>query len=216
MNFLRGIAGRLSWRGFLIAESVAAVLSITRWLDVMNEPGQFGYITRFALTKAACAAYLWLGIATADEWVGRGASKRRAYWTALMAASIAGGLTRFAGRVGEHSLPHTLLYIVSNTSEVALYGGLAMWVYINRTEARQMQQRLRAFELKRAQAERSVIDSRLAAIRVQVDLPKVFTALSEIRDGYAAADARADENLDRLIERLREIDKAPAPAAQPA
>ena len=76
--------------------------------------------------------------------------------------------------------------------------GTALMVYLNRQSARRLLARLRADELERAQAERRLIASRLAATETQMDPGSVLRQLGAVRDLYADGKAEADERLDGL------------------
>ncbi len=81
--------------------------------------------------------------------------------------------------------------------------GTAVLVYVNRRCAQRLLDRLRAAELERAEAERRLVASRLAAVEAQIDPAVVLRQLVDARNLYAAAAAGADEQLETLISGLR-------------
>lgn len=87
--------------------------------------------------------------------------------------------------------------------DVISFGGFAMFAFLNRRSEQRIIERVRASELERAQLERSLSASRLAAARAEVDPQQLAQSLQEVRRRYQAKSADAERELDALIENLR-------------
>jgi hypothetical protein len=83
-----------------------------------------------------------------------------------------------------------------------LFGGLAMFAYVNRRRAQTILEGVRNAELKRVQLERRIAESSLAAARARIDPTELSMNLSQIRALYLSAAPDAERQLDGLIQRL--------------
>jgi hypothetical protein len=210
--FLRGLAASLTWKKFLLAETVGLAVNLTRYLA---HPALAAVpeveICRTIWTAFGAAGVL-LAVLCADEAVRYGVRKSLVYWIALLTASAATGAVQWYTSVwlgltpAMDSAAHTLVQLTQMgfiAFQVMLYGGIAALVYLNRRAAAQALEAVRAAELRRVQIERRVIESRLATARAHVDPRTLLNTLARIQEGYRTASADADGRLDQLILQLQ-------------
>jgi hypothetical protein len=141
-----------------------------------------------------------------DEAVRRGWRVWRAFVVVTLGASLAAALAQrgldVALRIPDEqaALPPCLLTFFG----VGTQWGTALMVYLNRQSAQRVLAGVRAGELARLRGEQQLIASRLAATETQVDPPAIRQRLQQLRNLYAAGNARADAELERLITELRQ------------
>jgi hypothetical protein len=86
----------------------------------------------------------------------------------------------------------------------ALYGSLAMFIYVRLRNARLATAALADAEIRRSEEQRRLIASQLVAAQAEVDPAFVMKALDDIERAYETDPARADEALDEFIAFLRD------------
>jgi hypothetical protein len=96
-----------------------------------------------------------------------------------------------------------VLFILETTMQTALWVSLALIVLVNSAQTALIRESVKQAQMKRVQMERRVLESRLDAVRSQIDGPALFRELTEIRDDLQTGEPRAAEALERLIQRLR-------------
>lgn len=214
VEFVRTALGALSWRAVLVTQSIGLLFAVDTWLELWHQPQQpwlLGSVARQAIT----ALLVMLAALAGDQAIRRGSGIWRAFAIATLVASslnvLAQLLVSFGLGVGLSE--RGLVWILEDFLGVGGLWGTVLLVYLNRQSARRLLARLRAGELERAEAERRLIGSRLAAAESRIDPSAVLRQLSEVRDLYAAARPEAEERFEALITGLRET-VARASAAQ--
>jgi hypothetical protein len=204
--FAVSVLQRVTWRAVLATQCLSCLLALQFALERWQQPGQPGLlesVLRYAIT----ALLVMLAAFAADEAVRRGSSVWRAFVIALLGASavnvVAQSLT--SGALGEGISQRGLLKTLYDFLEVGGVWGTVMMVYLNRQSARRLLARLRTTELERAEAERRLIASRLAATESQIDPSAVLNQLARVRNLYATGHPEADERFEALIVGLREV-----------
>jgi len=205
----------LTWRAVLLTQSLGLVFALYPWLQRWNRPDQPSLLLNI-VEQAFAALLVMLAAFTADEAVRRGWSVWRAFVVVLLCASIINVIAQalLHDAFGVPGPVHGLASTLRNLFNIGSLWGTALMVYLNRQSACRLLARLRAGELERAQAERRLVASRLAAVEAQIDPAAVLRQLAEVRDLFAAGRPEADEHLNTLITGLRET-VARGPAAQP-
>jgi sensor histidine kinase YesM len=84
-----------------------------------------------------------------------------------------------------------------------VYVAFGVLVFTNQRTADRMLERFRSSELRRAQLERQLVESRLATAEAQIDPAMLFDALGAIKLGYMRGEERAEAQLNELIQTLR-------------
>ena len=77
------------------------------------------------------------------------------------------------------------------------------WYYQARGDSMRLVARLRAAELARQQARKSLLESRLEIVKAQVEPELLLERLARVQELYGLDAARADRALDDLIDYLR-------------
>jgi hypothetical protein len=86
----------------------------------------------------------------------------------------------------------------------ALYGSLAMFIYVRLRNARLAAQALADAEVRRSEEQRILLAAQLFAAQARVDPAFVLKALDEIEEAYAVDPARGNLLLDDFIAFLRD------------
>jgi hypothetical protein len=86
----------------------------------------------------------------------------------------------------------------------ALYGSLAMFIYVRLRNAGLAARVLADAEIRRSEEQRALIAAQLVAAQSRVDPAFVMKALDDIERDYETDPARADEALDEFIAFLRD------------
>jgi hypothetical protein len=153
-----------------------------------------------------------LATLASDEAVRRGATPWITYALALAVASVASAYGQFYLRGLLHlytavnrpgvaaSVQRTQMIFVG--CDCILFGGLAMFSYVNRRRAQSILEGVRGAELKHAQLERRIAESSLAAARTRIDPTQLSESLEQIRALYLGGAPDAEQHLDRLIQHL--------------
>ena len=84
-----------------------------------------------------------------------------------------------------------------------VYVAFGVLVFANQRTADRMLEQFRNSELRRAQLERQLVESRLATAEAQIDPAMLFNELGEIKLGYMRGEDRAEAQLNELIQTLR-------------
>ncbi|HEY4341490.1 MAG TPA: hypothetical protein VGM97_16210 [Steroidobacteraceae bacterium] len=204
-SFLRAVLSGVTWRAVLVTQTLGVLFALTPWLE--HWPHTPANTLQHGLIHEALAgAFLMFAAFAGDEAVRRGWMVRRAFIVVLLAASTA---TALAGWVIEPTLlfrdPYLeLQHTVTAFFDVGAIWGMALLVYLNRQSAARLLSSVRGDELDRAQAERRLIASDIAAVEVQIDPAAVSRQLQMVRNLYAADDPSAENGLETLINDLRE------------
>jgi hypothetical protein len=220
-SYLRSVLGAITWKTCVISLSLGLVVNLVRWLqNARHAPANFLYS---GLLISSLGALLVMGATlAADEAVRRGARYWLAYWVALGTAGIltatgqyyVRGLLHLYTAVSQPGVrnPVQRTQMIFVFFDVVMFGGLAMFTYVNRSLARTTLEEVRRAELQRIEAERRLTESNLAAARALVDPDSLFADLGKIRSLYLEAVPHAEAELDALIRRLNDAVRPAAPA----
>ena len=182
---------------FILAVRAPERLSeVLTHLDALSELFRYAWI---ALT-------LLLAVAIADRAVESGRSGRGAYVVAVvlaigLAAPLAYAIAPYHGEEGKWGT--WLVPSVVSAMSWFLFGGLAVFVYVDRKRARATRERLAAAELERARRAKQTLESRLAAMQARVEPQFLFNTLAQVRELYDADAVLGERMLDELIAYLR-------------
>jgi hypothetical protein len=84
-----------------------------------------------------------------------------------------------------------------------VFGGIAMFAFLNHRSAQRILDVVRGAELRRVRLERQLTESRVAMTRAYIDPGALFESLGKIRTLYAESAPQADLRLDELIQHLQ-------------
>jgi len=217
MSFTSAIAASFSWRRVAIAEGYSIVLLLREWLglDATDKFSRFMAAEVIAHVLAPLLVLLALGIA--EEAVRRGARRIWVSGLAVLAASLLSSLifTLLWFDMAWRTERSVFLFILEYAMQTALWASLAIVILDNSARTTRIRQSLKRAQMKRVQMERGVLEARLDAVRKQIDGPALFRELTEIRDGLQREEPQAAEALERLIQRLRNI-QLTAPISHPS
>jgi signal transduction histidine kinase len=171
-------------------------------LEVFSHLDALGEFFRYELI----AVILLLSVAIADRAVDTGRAGREAYVLALflavgLAAPLAYAIAPYHGEEGKWGT--WLVPSVVSAMSWLLFGGLAVFVYVDRKRARGTRERLAAAELDRTKRAKQTLESRLAAMQARVEPQFLFNTLAQVGKLYELDVARAERMLDDLIAYLR-------------
>jgi hypothetical protein len=207
VSFARNVATLLTWRRVAIAEIYTLVVLFREWLG-LEAAERFGrYMAIETFSRITTALLVLLAIAIAEEAARRGARKVLSYAVAVLAASLMSALifTSMWFDMAWRNERSVALFVLENTTEIALWASLALLVFYNNAQATRIREGVKQAQMNRVQIERGVLESRLAAARKQIDGPALFEELTEIRDALYGEDPQGAEALERLILRLRSV-----------
>jgi sensor histidine kinase YesM len=156
------------------------------------------------------AAFVFLCcILVADQAVRRGASRIRTYVVAVLAASVLFAaldtairfyLTDFFEGAAPYWKP---VHSMSTLMWTLVLGGFATFVYADLKRNRESTARLQAAALRRTQAARDVLQTRLQAMQARVEPQFLFDTLDRIGEIYERDAAGGQRTIDELIVYLR-------------
>jgi hypothetical protein len=205
-GFIVAVLRSVTWRAVVVTQGLGALYALTPWLQQWDQ-GKSSLLAFDWTEQALTAMFVMLAAFAGDEAVRRGWRVLAAFTVTLLCASVATAISQwwldalftFADPLrGAQRFLNTFVRVGS-------YWGTVLLVYLNRQSAARLLARLRSGELARAQAERSLITSQLAATEAQIQPAVVLQRLGEVRDLYAARDEDADSKLETLIADLRDI-----------
>jgi hypothetical protein len=208
---LRATWWAITWRNLLILQALGqlAIYLESREQALfgtwMGHPSA-GYVSM------ALSVFLLVPIALlSDEAVKRGAAPKFAY---PIAVSLTVPVAILATSVTQHlylsvfGLPPGKPNLfwrsdIEASVHMYIYGAFGMLVFMNQRTADRMLENFRNSELRRAQLERQLVESRLATAQAQIDPTMLFEELAEIRLGFKSGGDRAEVQLTELIQTLR-------------
>jgi hypothetical protein len=205
VDFAIAVGRSITWRAVLLTQSLGLVFALSVWLETLGQHAN-GYLLLHLRQESVSGLCVTLAALAGDEAVRRGWPVRRAFVVVTLCASLAAALAQLGLDAGlgladpMAGLPRFLLTFFG----VGTLWGTALMVYLNRQSARRVLAGVRAGELAHLRTERRLIASRLAATETQVDPPAIRQCLEQLRNLYAAGNAGADAELERLITELRE------------
>jgi hypothetical protein len=210
VDFVRSVARTFTWQKLLLAELLFVLLDVFAILLFVSQlpvPPSFKW-SRIVIEQTMALSIL-LGVLVADEAVRRGAKRFRAYAIAIVAASVFASTAQFEVRawlgiytVGDRpdaapaSRRMQMLYVGCDTLTYGVLFILA-WLELERRAA--LLRRVRLAELERARKRQRGAETRLAALRTDVDAAALLTTLEDVRDRFERDACGADELLDEII-----------------
>lgn len=171
-------------------------------LEVFSHLDALGEFFRYELISVI----LLLAVAIADRAIDTGRAGRGAYVIALvlaigLAAPLAYAIVPYHGEEGKWGT--WLVPSVISAMSWLLFGGLAVFVYVDRKRARATRERLATAELERTRSAKRTLESRLAAMQARVEPQFLFNTLAQARDLYDTNEVLGGRMLDELIAYLR-------------
>ena len=204
-GFASALWGRLTWRSAIVTQSLGALFALTDWLErgSIASPRLLAYLL---CAQAVLALLAMLAALAGDEAVRRGWKVLRAFVMVVLCASALNAAAQWILHTGFGDIvPGRGPAVIANDFfNVGVLWGTVLMVYLNRQSAARLLAHLRADELERAEAERRMITSRVAAAEARMDPVSVLRQLSEAREQFAAGHFGADARLEDLIATLRE------------
>jgi hypothetical protein len=204
-DFGSAVLRSITWRAVIATQALGALFALLPWLE------QWGQATQPALvfgwtTQALTAMFVMLAALAGDEAIRRGRRVLAAFAAALLFACAATALAHWCVQAAfAVADPRPAAQrLLSTFLDVGSFWGTVLLVYLNRQSAARLLATLRAGELARVQAERSLINSQLVAAEAQINPAAVLRRLAEVRDLYAVCSDDADGKLEILIADLRE------------
>jgi hypothetical protein len=208
---LRAAWQTITWRKMLVLQALG---QLAIYLDSREEPpfgSWMGHPSEGYLSMALIVFLLVPIALLSDEAVKRGAAPKLAYPAALISTIPAAGL---ATTVTQHiylsvfGLPPGIANLfwrpsVKASFHMYIYGAFGMLVFMNQRIADRMLENFRNSELRRAQLERQLVESRLATAEAQIDPTMLFEQLAEIKLGFRSGGDQAEVQLTELIQTLR-------------
>jgi hypothetical protein len=201
----------ITWRNLLILQALGQLVIYLESREQslfgtwMGHPSA-GYVSM------ALSMFLLVPIALlSDEAVKRGTAPKFAY---PIAVSLTVPVAFLATTLTQHvylsvfGLPLEKPNLFWHSSIEAsvhmyIYGAFGMLVFMNQRTADRMLENFRNSELRRAQLERQLVESRLATAEAQIDPTMLFDQLAEIRLGFKSGGDHAEVQLTELIQTLR-------------
>jgi hypothetical protein len=161
-------------------------------------------------TMAFCIV---LAVLAADEAVARGARPFRAYACAILLASLTATVVQFQvrhwwgmytnGDQPGRPMSERRMQMVYAGSDAMTYGALFVLIYLDYRQRERLQRRVREAELERVRKEQRLADSRLAALRSDVDAEALMATLSQVQRLFEQDSPEGERRLDLLIADLR-------------
>lgn len=172
--------------------------------------GRFEQVYANLWSEMGTAFFFLLCIIGADHAVRRGAPRFRSFLIASIVAALLGAafnssINYATGWFDQpyvrwwwkpvHPISHFMWYLV--------IGGFIAFVYADLQRSRETAARLQAAVLRRTQAARDVLQTRLRAMQARVEPQFLFDTLSRVREIYERDPAKGQRTLDDLITYLR-------------
>lgn len=220
-GFTRAVLAGTGARALLLGQCAALVLALARYVQqrspdetlvayLMLPQDRPPYVPLGPhwLVEAIAALCIVLAMQAAHEALRRGARLRTAWLLPLLAASLAAAAIQWLLRSaigGDYAPPvqRPLLHAAVVAIDVAMLGGLVMIARVKRLTEQGMLLDVRRAELRRAQREGRLIESRMAASSAQVSTEWLLERLALVRQGYARGDRGTEAAIDALIADLQ-------------
>ena len=211
MESLRAAWQAITWRNMLVLQLLG---QLTVYLDSREEDviGSWMGHPSVGYVSMALSVLLVVPVALlADQAVKRGAAPRFAYSIAvastvpvtLLATSLTQQVYIFIFGLPP-AIPNLLWRsTIAGGFFMDVYVAFGVLVFTNQRTADRILEHFRSSELRRAQLERQLVESRLATAEAQIDPTMLFDQLAKIKFGYAGGEAGAEAQLNDLIQTLR-------------
>jgi hypothetical protein len=224
IDFVRSVARAFTWQKVLLAELLFVLLdvfAVLLFVDQFSVPQSFMW-SRIVIEQTIALSIL-LAVLAADEAVARGAKRFRAYAIAIVVASAFAATAQFHVRgwlglytIGDRPEAATAarrMQMVYVGCDTLTYGVLFMLAWLEYRRRAELLRRVRFAALARARTRPRGAETRLAALRSNVDAEALLTTLENVRDRFERDDPAAEELLDEVIAGFR-AKLAPAETAR--
>jgi hypothetical protein len=202
IRFVVDVARAFTWRRLLLMEAVFVVLDA-----IANVVLGFGAGAVLRLVIGHTMAFsIVLSVTIGDQAAARGVRTFVAYGLPLALTSYAGAHVQSWILIALEREPPgwEWLSVIDIGFEIAMYSAAFTLGYLDYHRRVELVRRVRAAELTRARHEQQLVESRLAAARAELDPERLLDEIGELQRLFVADPARADVQLDDLIDRLRE------------
>ncbi|HEX6138188.1 MAG TPA: histidine kinase [Casimicrobiaceae bacterium] len=206
-----------AWRGITPAQVRTTFLLgcvlFLRFINVAVAESGLRYLL-FILALAQIKVFvLLLAIVVADRATGNDPDRRSAYLLAVVAGAAAGTLA--AEAAGIFVLSPLLLdgpydtfsfsvgWLLYLFLDLAMVGGAAVWVMLDRRRAARAHALLHRAELARIDAAKRTVESELQAMQARVEPQFLFNTLAHVKRLYDDDASLGERMLDELIAYLR-------------
>jgi hypothetical protein len=221
MKALRRTFGYLRWQHWGAALAIGILIGILMPLETIHiNPHRIAF--RIAYGTLWCMAFACIFL-VAIGLVESASVNNRPSINRYLFAALAASLFCVALTAAFPTKQHPIRYVPGSSDTSPVYTAahrrpssifalgfdgvvhcwIAMFVYVRLRNARLAARELARTQLHSAQANRRVVEARLATVRSQVDPGLLSLALEEIEDAYGQDSALAEEKLDELIDFLR-------------
>ena len=213
-RFVGDMIRSFTWQKLLLVQILALALEAIAVLSFVlpfQPPGSFPWSR--AVIEETMAFGIVLAVLAADQAVARGARPFRAYALAIVVASLSTSVVQFEVRhwLGMYTngdqpgraMAYRRMQMVYAGSDTLTYGALFALIYLDYRRRERLQRRVREAELDRARKDQRLAESRLAALRSEVDAEELMAALADVRRLFEQDSREGDRRLDQLIADLR-------------
>ena len=210
-----------AWKSISAEQCVgAAILGLVAMSPVLVGvavgalPSGWDAFVRPTLRTQGTAFLMLLAVVQADRAADNGGRPALVYGAAVVAASVTGAALSAAwdqvlpaerylvavSEVNPRVFYTRYLYL---TMEWLLIGSLAVYVYVDRRDARAMMARLHDAGLRRSAQAKIMLESQLQTLQARIEPQFLFDTLARVRALYQTNPTGADRMLDELIVYLR-------------
>ena len=214
---LEGAVRRLSWR--VVAATLAISVGLDVWLffDLAYDRGPTlptveQYLSG-AIVNLFMAFCIMFATLVADRRVERGAKRLPAYAWAVVIGTAVAALAQWEVHQWLHlrtrndipGVPQEVIAMqpVAVFLEYLIWGSIIVFIYVNRRTALRAAARMNAAQVRRADAQRRTLESRLQALQARVEPQFLFTTLAQVHELYDRDPVGGREVLGDLIVYLR-------------
>jgi hypothetical protein len=207
--YLRAAWSSYTWRRVSFTQFIGLVVAYLTSLDW----GYFGeHIRHLSIHYVTLSVYVFLLLPVAfcaDEAVVRGARPIVTYAillvvvNQLLAAAVAGALQWIYITIYAIPWPPNTWGFTEASVHFSFPCSLGLLIFMNGRAAERMLEGIRGTELRRAQLDQQLVESRLAAAEAQIDPKMLFDALAQIKRGLEDSRPNAEKDLDNLTQTLR-------------
>jgi len=213
-RFLRDAIRSFTWHQVLLTQVLALAIdgiSVLSFVLPFQPPVTFA--ASRVMIEEMMAFSIVFAVLAADQAVARGTRLFRAYALAILVASLSVAVVQFEvrhwlgiytnGDQPGRAMPQRRMQMVYVTSDTLTYGALSVLICLDYRRRERLQRRVREAELERARKEQRLAESRLAALRSEVDAEELMATLAEVQHLLAEDSPAGDRRLDALIADLR-------------
>jgi sensor histidine kinase YesM len=207
MSYLRITWSGITWRRLLFTQAMGQAAALLMTIDTGQFHQPIGRVSQHFVSMGLYVFCLLALALASDEVIRRGARPLTVTLSVtlinvLFAIAIA-ALTPWLYHAFAVPYAKSPWMFIVNGVHMAVYGTLGLLVYMNGRTADRMLEGLRGAELRRVQLDRQLVESRLATQEAQIDPSMLFSALAQIKRGFAESSPQAERRLNELIQTLR-------------